>query len=243
MYTWKSTSVVPPLQQDVALFLDVDGVDLQFAPALVRIDDSFRCALKRTWTQLDGALALISGRPIEQLDHCVGWNGCAAAGVHGLERRDALKVIHRAVPSAQLRNALAILVDVLSSGHGVAVEDKGVSVALHFCEAPEREEALRRAALLMLTYLGPKYRLLEGENVLELLPRSADKGTAVRAFMAEAPFRGRRPVFVGADITDLEGFEAVREYGGYGVAVGRRIDGDFTLPDLQAVRGWLGAVV
>lgn len=239
---WKSTSVVPPLQQNVALFLDVDVVDFQFAQAVARIDDAFRCALEKTWAQLDGALALISGRPIEQLDHCVGWNGFAAAGVHGLERRDALKVIHRAAPSAQLRNALAILEDVLSSGYGVAVEDKGVSVALHFCEAPEREEALRRAALLMLTYLGPNYRLLEGANVLELLPRSADRGAAVRAFMAEAPFRGRQPVFVGADVTNLEGFEAAREFGGYGVAVGTRIDGDFAFPDVQAVRSWLGIV-
>lgn len=237
--------MVPPLQQNVALFLDVDEtlVNLQLAPAVMRIDDALRGAIERTWARLDGALALISGRPIEQLDECVGWNGCAAAGVHGLERRDSLKVVHRAPAPAELRTALAILIDVLSVGCGVTVEDKGVSVALHFRDAPEREEALRRAALLMLTYLGPKYRLLEGANVIELLPRSADKGTAVRAFMAEAPFQGRQPVFVGVDITDRDGFQAAREFGGYGVAVGRRVEGDFTFPDAQAVRSWLGAAV
>lgn len=236
--------MVPPLQQNVALFLDVDGTlaDFQLAPAVVQIDDALRCAIERTWAQLDGALALISGRPIAQLDRCIGWNGCAAAGVHGLERRDSLKVVHRAPAPAELRSALAILIDVLSAGHGVTVEDKDVALALHFREAPERAEALRRAALLMLSYLGPKYRLLEGTNVFELLPRSADKGTAVRAFMAEAPFQGRQPVFVGDDVTDLDGFQAAREFGGYGVAVGSRVEADFTFPDVQAVRRWLGVV-
>jgi trehalose 6-phosphate phosphatase len=237
--------VVPPLQRNVALFLDVDGtlVDFQLDPAAVRLDDALRCAVQRTCAQLDGALALISGRPIEQLDRCVGWNGCAAAGVHGLERRDSLQVIHRAPAPEALGKALAILMDVLVSGQGVTVEDKGFSIALHFRQAPERETALRRAALLMLTYLGQQYRLLEGADVLELLPRSADKGTAVRAFMAEAPFQGRQPVFVGDDVTDLDGFEAAREFGGYGVAVGSRVAGDFAFPDVQAVRSWLGVVV
>lgn len=237
--------MVPPLQRNVALFLDLEGtlVDFQLDPAAVQIDDALRCAVQRTCLQLDGALALISGRPIEQLDRCVGWNGCAAAGVHGLERRDSLQVMHRAPAPAALAQALAILMDVLEVGQGVTIEDKGVSIALHFRDAPEREAALRRAAHLMLRYLGPQYRLLEGANVFELLPRSADKGTAVRAFMAEAPFHGRQPVFVGDDVTDLDGFQAAREFGGYGVAVGSRVTGDFAFADVQAVRGWLGVVV
>jgi trehalose 6-phosphate phosphatase len=241
----KSASVVPPLQPNAALFLGLDGtlVDFQLDPVVARVDDALRCAIERTWGRLDGALALISGRPIEQLDRCVGWNGCAAAGVYGLERRDSLKVVHRALAPTALRSALAILIDVLTVGQGVTVEDKGVSIALHFHEAPEREESLRRAALLMLTYLGPNYRLLEGANVLELLPRSPGKGAAVRAFMAEAPFQGRQPVFVGDDVTDLDGFQAARELGGYGVAVGSRVAGDFTFPDVHAARRWLGVVV
>jgi trehalose 6-phosphate phosphatase len=234
--------VVPPLPANAALFLDVDRtvVDFQLDSLAVRIDDALRHAIAQTWWKLDGALALLSGRSIAQLDRCVGWDECAAAGIHGLERRDAQKVIHRPEAPAHLRNAVAILIDVLSVGQGVKVEDKGVAVALHFHEAPEREAALRRAALLMLTYLGPQYRLLEGAYVIELLPRSADKGTAVRAFMAEAPFRGRQPVFVGDDVTGLDGFQAARELGGYGVAVGSRIAGDYTLVDVQAVRRWLG---
>lgn len=237
--------MVPPLRQNVALFLDIDGtlVDFQLDPTVVRVDDALRCAIERTWVQLDGALALISGRPIEQLDRCVGWSECSAAGVHGLERRDSRKVIHRERTPPELRSAHAILVDVLSVGHGVTIEDKGISLAIHFRGAPEREVALRRAALLMLKYLGPKYRLVEGAKVLELLPRSADKGTAVRAFMAEAPFHGRQPVFVGDDVTDLDGFRAARDFGGYGVAVGSRVTGDFTFPDIQAVRRWLGVVL
>lgn len=237
--------MVPPLQRNVALFLDLDGmlVDVQRDPVAGRIDDGLRCAVQRTCLQLNGALALISGWPIEQLDRYMGWNGCAAAGVHGLERRDSLQVVHRTPAPAALARALAILIDVLEVGQGVTVEDKGASIALHFLEAPEREAALRRAAHLMLAYLGPQYRLLECANVFELLPRSTDKGTAMRAFMAEAPFQGRQPVFVGDDVTDLEGFRVARELGGYGVAVGSSVTGDFTFPDVQAVRGWLGAVV
>ncbi len=242
---WGACSAVPPLRRDVALFLDVDGtlVDFHVDPATIRFDEALRGAIERTWTQLDGALALISGRPIEQLDRCVGWDGCAAAGVHGLERRDTFKIVHRELAPSELRSAYAILADVLAPGRGVTLEDKGVSFAIHFREVPEREEALRRAALLMLKHLGPKYRLLEGTNVMELLPRSADTGTAVRAFMAEPPFCGRQPVFVGDDVTDLDGFRVAREFGGYGVAVGSRITGDYTFPDVLAVRRWLGAIV
>jgi trehalose 6-phosphate phosphatase len=239
----EGASVVPPLQSNAALFLDVDRTLGDFQSVATQVDDALRCAIERIWGKLDGALALLSGRPIVQLDQFVGWNECAAAGVHGLERRDAHKVLHRPEAPAHLRNAVAILIDVLSVGDGVTVEDKGVAVALHFGEAPEREAALRRAALLMLTYLGPQYRLLEGANVMELLPRSADKGTAIRAFMAEAPFRGRQPVFVGDEVTDLDGFQAAREFGGYGVAVGSRGAEGFTLTDIQSVRQWLGVPV
>jgi trehalose 6-phosphate phosphatase len=241
----EESSLVPLLRRDVALFLGVDGTlqDVELDASVLPVDEALRLSIERIWVQLDGALALISGRPIEQLDRCVGWNGCAAAGVHGLERRDSGKVLHREPASSQLRSAHAILVDVLSVGHGVKVEDKGGSLAIHFRDAPEREVGLRRAALLMLKYLGPEYRLLEGQKVLELLPRSSDKGTALRAFMAEPPFHGRHPVYVGDDVTDLDGFRAARELGGYGIAVGPHVRGDFTLPDVQALRGWLGAVV
>lgn len=233
--------MVPPLQPNVALFLALDRTLLDLQPqAAARVDDALRSAIERTSGQLDGALALLSGRPIAQLDRCVGWNECPAAGVHGLERRDAQKVLHRPEAPAQLRNAVAILIDVLAAGPGVTVEDKRVAVAIHYREAPEREVVLRRAALLMLTYLGPDYRLLEGANVMELMPRSANRGTAVRAFMAESPFRGRQPVYVGDDAADVEGFQAARELGGYGIAVGSCVAADFSLPDPHAARKWLG---
>jgi len=77
--------------------------------------------------------------------------------------------------------------------------------------------------------------------VIELLPRVVNKGDAVRAFLAEAPFRGRRPVYVGDDITDIPGFEAARNAGGHGVAVGTRVAADYHFADVDGVRAWLGA--
>jgi trehalose 6-phosphate phosphatase len=91
----------------------------------------------------------------------------------------------------------------------------------------------------VLDELGPDYRLLAGANVVELLPRGVNKGTAVRAFMGKPPFAGRRPVFVGDDVTDLDGFAAAQALGGCGIAVGPRVAADYRLTDVPAVRGWL----
>ncbi len=234
----------PAVHPEVALFLDLDGtlVDFEEDPAAVGVDDALRRAVDATARLLDGALALISGRPIAQVDRLFGSERLPVAGVHGLERRDpAGRVHHAGVPQA-VRSAAARLTALLAGDPAVGLEDKGAALAIHFRGAPEREDAVRHVAGEMLAELGPDYRLLEGARVIELMPRSANKGTAVRAFMAEAPFFGRRPVFVGDDVTDLDGFLAARELGGYGIAVGARVTAEYHLPDVGAVRRWLSAV-
>lgn len=119
------------------------------------------------------------------------------------------------------------------------LEDKGGSLALHWRTAPAFEPDLRAAAQRALEQLGPQFRLLEGNCVIEILPRLASKGEAVRAFMRETPFHGRRPIFIGDDITDLAGFAVARQMGGFGIAVGERITGDYRLADVRAVHAWL----
>ena len=121
------------------------------------------------------------------------------------------------------------------------LEDKGASLALHWRRVPHREPELRELAARTLQELGPDFRLLEGDCVVEVVPRTANKGDAVRAFMAEPPFRGRRPVFIGDDLTDLPGFAAAREAGGFGIAVGPRVTADYQFADVEAVRAWLAA--
>ncbi len=239
-----TSSTAPAIRPEVALFLDFDGtlVDFEDDPAAVGVGEALRRAVDATARLLDGALALISGRPIAQVDRLFGPGRLPVAGVHGLERRDLAGRVHRAGVPQALRSAAARLAAVLGGDPGVGLEDKGAALAIHFRAAPGLEDAVRRMASEMLAELGPDYRLLEGARVIELMPRFAHKGTAVRAFMAEAPFRGRRPVFVGDDVTDLDGFRAARELGGYGIAVGARVTAEYHLPDVGAVRGWLSAV-
>ncbi len=236
-----TAAAVPVLQRNAALFLDLDGTLVDFAddPDAVRVDAALRHCLARCAEHLDGALALVSGRSIEQVDRCFAPARFAVAGLHGLEWRDAGGRLHRCSSLPALRQAALRLQAALGAASGVRIEDKGPVLAIHYRAAPERAEELQQMARTMLDELGASYRLLDGAAVIELLPRIASKGSAVRAFMAQSPFRGRSPVFVGDDLTDLDGFQAARELGGHGVAVGPRVAAEFALPDVAAVRQWL----
>ena len=239
-----STSSVPAMRPDIALFLDFDGTLVRFEddPTAVKVDDALRNAVLATAGLLDGALALISGRPIEQVDHCFASAQIAVAGLHGLERRDPTGAMHREPAPPALR-FVAMQVRAALAGHSaVWLEDKGAALAIHFRGAPECEGSVRRIATTVLAHLGPNFRALEGAYVIELLPKLVNKGTAVRAFMAQAPFCGRRPIFIGDDVTDLDGFEAARELGGHGIAVGTRVSAEYRLADVTAVRDWLGVI-
>jgi trehalose 6-phosphate phosphatase len=236
-------STVPPLAADDCLFLDLDGtlLDLRDDPATIRADAALLALLRRSTAHLGGALAIISGRPIADLDACFEPLRLAAAGIHGVERRGAdgaTTVL--STDDAKLRDAARRLAQTLKAIPLTHLEDKGASLALHWRRAPQHAAALRRLAHDTLAELGPAYRLLEGNCVVELLPRMANKGDAVRAFLTEAPFRGRRPVFVGDDLTDLPGFDAARAAGGFGIAVGDRVAAEFHFSDVAAVRDWLG---
>jgi trehalose 6-phosphate phosphatase len=236
---------VPSVESRQALFLDLDGTLIEFRndPTAVRADTALTDAVAACSRHLGGALALVSGRRISDLDVSMAPHRFPAAGLHGLERRDASGNTHAAqVGPEALAGVREKVRTALADEPGVRIEDKGVTLAIHFRTAPERSSTVRSVAQHILADIGPAYRLLDGSGVLELLPSSASKGDAVRAFMAEPPFSGRRPVFVGDDITDLEGFQAVREMGGFGIAVGRRVDAEYRLADVAHVRRWLGTV-
>lgn len=236
---------MPPPRAGDALFLDFDGtlLHLQDDPAAVRADPALLALLQECADGLGGALAIISGRPLATLDARLAPARFPAAGLHGLERRDFYGITRsEAVDATQLRRVAAWLTAAMEGMPMTQLEDKGASLALHWRRAPVHEAELRSLAGRALRDLGPQYRLLEGDCVAELVPATAGKGRAVRAFMQEAPFSGRRPVFVGDDITDLDGFAAVRAAGGIAIAVGARVDGDYRLADAGAVRAWLAGV-
>lgn len=233
---------VPPLHPGDCLFVDFDGtlLELRDNPDSVHVDAALRGLLRCCSGFVGGALALVSGRPLAMLDACLAPERFPTAGLHGLERRDfSGRTISVPIDRAPLRDAARHLSRTLEGMPMTLLEDKGGSLALHWRTAPAFEPDLRAAAQRALEQLGPQFRLLEGNCVIEILPRLASKGEAVRAFMRETPFHGRRPIFIGDDITDLAGFAVARQMGGFGIAVGERITGDYRLADVRAVHAWL----
>jgi trehalose 6-phosphate phosphatase len=233
----------PAVRSDWALFLDFDGtlVELGDDPAHARIDARMSSAVTAAREYLGGALALVSGRPLGQIDQRFTPHTMAVAGIHGLERRSAQGVLFGATPSPALRDAARKLRAAFAGEPRILIEDKGAALAVHYRLLREAAPTVLQVVEAVARELGPGYRMLRGSDVLELLPTTVNKGTAVREFMAEAPFAGRVPVFVGDDITDLDGFEAARQLGGAGIAVGARVVANYSLPDVATVCAWLQA--
>lgn len=234
----------PPFASDWALFLDVDGTLLDFAatPEDVRVAPGLIDALASLHARLDGALALVSGRPLAQLDILFAPLQLPGAGLHGLERRSDATHVDCSPPPPALAT-LRHSAEVVAAGYpGALVEDKGRTLALHWRGNVAAAPALRALAEAALPWL-PDYRLQPGDHVLELRPVGADKGAAIDALLETAPFRNRLPVFIGDDHTDEHGFEIVRERGGIAVLVGDRQPSvaGYRLRDPDAVRGWLRA--
>jgi trehalose 6-phosphate phosphatase len=233
-----------PLLPDTgwALFLDVDGCLLEFADAPDRVVvplGLIEC-LHALSQRLDGALALVSGRSLEALDGLFWPLRLPAAGLHGLEWRSRSGQRQAPVASQQLRR-LCAQAEALAIGHrGTMVENKRAGFALHWRAAPEAADAMRAFAEEALSQL-PGYRLQHGDHVVELLPPGGDKGSAIAAFIAEAPFANRHPVFAGDDLTDEAGFRVVNAHGGTSVLVGDRPGSaaGFGLRDPADVRDWL----
>lgn len=235
----------PPVQRGWALFLDVDGCLLDFAdaPEDVHVPDELRDDLLRLHDGLGGALALVSGRGVAQLDGLFAPLRLPCAGLHGIELRDAgnAPVPTPAAPAALdgIRQRAAQLARLHP---GMRVEDKAATLALHWRAAPEAESALLAFASAALADL-PGYRLQHGNCVVELRPEGGDKGSAVERLMGSPPFAGRLPVFAGDDYTDEDGFATVNALGGLSVIVGERrpTAASHALPDPAALRRWLAA--
>ncbi|HVN33668.1 MAG TPA: trehalose-phosphatase [Casimicrobiaceae bacterium] len=231
-----------------ALFLDIDGtlLDIASTPDRVRVDAAIRALLPRVAEQLGGAVALITGRGIADADRLFRGLALPVAGQHGLERRAADGSIHLHEASMRgLERLRRELVRFATRHPGLLLEDKGATLALHYRRAPGLAAHVHRTLRTMLreTAVSAQWRLQPGNRILEIKPDGRDKGTAILEYMAEAPFAGRLPVFVGDDLTDEYGFVAATHLGGWAVKVGRGpTRARFRLPDVAAVRAWLGAV-
>ena len=235
-----------PLElEGVALFLDLDGVlaPIVARPEEVRPESGRTRLMQALQTALGGRLAVISGRTIADLDRILDGAVGSLAGVHGLERRLGHGPIWRAAPSPAVADAKAAFEAVALAWPGAVVEEKGVSVGIHYRAAPAALTAVRE----VVERLAPTDELVAqwGQMVAELRTPGPDKGDALMAFMAEPPFAGARPVFVGDDLTDEHGFEAAVAAGGFGVLVGqaRATAARMRLENVEAVFDWLNAAV
>lgn len=235
----------PPVRFDhLALFLDMDGVLAPLAATPDAVGPLARRTqvLRRLDAALEGRLAIVSGRTLSEIDRISGAGPLAASGVHGLERRRGDGSMDSAEASAGVGAATDALLQFEAAHPGVIVEQKGVSVGLHYRQAPAAGEAALALAGRVAAETGLSVQ--PGVMVVELKTPGTDKGTAIAAFMAEAPFKGAIPVMLGDDVTDEDGFRVARALGGFGVLVGPMRDtvADYRLEDVEGVLAWLEAV-
>lgn len=236
-----------PLSVDtLCLFLDVDGTLLDLAPRPVDVvvplslPENLRSAERR----LNGALALVSGRSIENLDALFAPLRLRATGVHGAEMRFSPgERVRRDAAAALPADAWMELSRLLLCFPGAFAENKQFAFAVHYRSAPGVGPMLKRALRVYLAER-PGLVMMDGHYVFEIKRTVHDKGKAIEEFMKRQPFARRTPIFIGDDTTDEPGFVAARELGGQAYSVGRaapRVSGCFAGP--AAVRAWLADLV
>ncbi|MDE2148560.1 MAG: trehalose-phosphatase [Gammaproteobacteria bacterium] len=214
-------SQLPPLRRDCALFLDFDGTLAEIAPRpdQVRVDAGLPGLLERLSRALDGAVAVITGRPLQQIDALLAPLRLPGAGLHGAQLRPLTDAAVQLDDHPDIATARRRLNACKPADDHVWIEDKGAVLSLHFRDAPQAAEASRRA--VEAAARGLDVDVMAGKSVYEVRPHGVDKGAAIRLLMSTPVFGGRRPVFAGDDVTDEDGFAVVRSLGGLTVKVGR----------------------
>ncbi|WP_158310066.1 trehalose-phosphatase [Bordetella petrii] len=226
----------------IALFLDLDGTlaAIQPDPDLVMVPPATIDVLRRVEQALDGALAILSGRPGIDLDRLLHPLLLPHAAGHGAERRDRHGVVVQAPVAPGLGAARAQLRQRVAGWQGVWIEPKGHGLAVHYRAAPGMAARVESAVRETAARHAPAFDVQPGKMVFELRPHGIDKGSALRAFMREAPYAGRVPVMVGDDLTDEAGFIAARQAGGYGIKIGAGPSSAmWRLPGPEALADWL----
>ncbi len=230
-----------------ALFLDLDGtlIDIALRPDDVRAPKELIATIGTLYRRLGGALAVVSGRPIRAIDTLLAPLVLPAAGVHGAEIRlqasDSITLHPTPIISPAVRWLLAPLNDI----PGVLIEDKGVAIAVHYRQAPDAVERVRDVVMKALNAGSDEgLTLIPGKCVYEIKHGGYTKGTAVAEFMELPPWKGRRPVFIGDDVTDEQAFAILPRWDGLGLAVGQeRIGAIMAFPSAADVRTWLAGLV
>lgn len=225
-----------------AFFFDVDGTlaTLQSRPEEVFIPETVIASLDGLSRLSDGALALVSGRPISELDALISPLHLPLAGIHGAERRDADNHLTRCtLPYETITALTSLLKQQMASMPGTQLEIKGIAFALHYRRAAHFQQQIQALAE-SVTGKFPELTLQPGKCVVEIKPKGVNKGAAIAEFMQQAPFMDRIPVFIGDDLTDEAAFVKVNAMNGISVKVGEgQTEAAYRLPDVAAVSQWL----
>ncbi len=230
-----------------AYFLDVDGTLINIAdtPQAVLVDHALIELIASLHRASGGALALVSGRMISDLQGLIGLLQLPLAGLHGLERRDSTgRLWLHAAPPAAMSAIKEALAPVLARHPGLLLEDKGLTLALHYRLAPKLTGYVHQLMRRFTLSAGENLELQRGKCVVEIKPAGIDKGTAVTEYLAGSPFKVRRAVFIGDDRTDEHGFAEVNKLDGISIKVGKGPScARFRLPDVASVHHWLGTAL
>jgi trehalose 6-phosphate phosphatase len=231
-----------------AFLLDIDGtlLDLAPTPREVWVPPGLAKTLDRLLTRSGGALALVSGRSLNDIDLIFAPEQFPAVGGHGAEMRisiDSEAVATHAPPmDKELKRRLAVIAKL---SPGILLEDKGYSLALHYRLAPHAEKAIYEAVSLIRADLpNAPIEVLPGKSVCEIKHSGFNKASGVLELMTHEPFRGRCPIFIGDDVTDESVFAIMPDLGGLAFSVGRRaqgVAGHFDEP--SDVRAWLAGLI
>ncbi len=235
----------PPPHPDPhwAWFFDIDGtlIELASEPSSLQRPHHLAELLAAVRQRVGGAMALVSGRSVANILALIAPLEVPLSGCHGLERYLADGRLLRPPPSPRIDRARGMMKAFAEKHPGIVLEDKGLTLALHYRHVPHLE--IECAAVVAQAASGD-LEVLAGKMVFEVKPRGVSKGTALRAFMETDPFRGRLPIFLGDDLTDEDGFEAVAALGGKGVLVGppRPTKATFRLQSVPALHDWLAGL-
>ncbi|MFY9326413.1 MAG: trehalose-phosphatase [Georgfuchsia sp.] len=237
---------IPPPQPspDWAYFLDVDGtlIDIAQTPDEVFVDHDLLRLIEKLHLLCEGAVALVSGRALADLDILLGMPHLPMAGLHGLEWRvnNTDDIQRRAMPTNELDAIKLRLTTLRQRFDQLIIEDKGSALALHYRQAPRLGSYLHRWVRDLVNLAGKDLQVQPGKRVIEIMSKGYDKGSAIETFMAQMPFADRLPVFIGDDLTDEHGFTVINQMGGLSIKVGKgHTAATCRLRSVAAVRNWL----
>ncbi len=229
-----------------AYFLDVDGtlIELADTPDAIHVDYLLLALIDDLHQKVGGALALISGRSLTDLDHRLKMPWLPIAGQHGLERRDNFGNIHRhSISPISSELFLERLAPLMARHPGIHIEHKGTTFAVHYRREPHLGSYLHRLLKGMVLQM-EGLQVQPGKRVLEIKPSGYDKGSAIEEYMTQPPFAGQRVVFIGDDLTDEHGFAVVNRLNGYSIKVGAgRTCANYRLNGIESVRSWLAKLL